>query len=81
MAADHQEIGIAAQLSNDVVGDAFGEVVLLGIAAQIVERQHGDRRPVGGRCDDRLGGGTCAPGRCPHAIRKRVFTGSKCLKS
>jgi hypothetical protein len=41
---DHKEVAIARQLRCDVLGDGVGEVVLVGIAAYVIERQHGDGR-------------------------------------
>ena len=35
------------QRRNDFFDHAVGEVLLLGIAAHVLERQHGDRRFVG----------------------------------
>jgi hypothetical protein len=37
----------AGQRADDVFDHAVGEIVLARIAAQIQERQDGDRRPVG----------------------------------
>ena len=54
------QIAEARQLGDQVLGDAVAEVALRRVAAQIVERQHGDRRALG-----RLGGGGSPPA-LPH---------------
>ena len=46
IARDHDQLREAGQRGEDVLGKAVGEIFLLGIAAQIGERQHGDRRLV-----------------------------------
>ncbi|MNH13329.1 hypothetical protein D3C79_728970 [compost metagenome] len=46
VAGDDEQPAQARQGSNDVFDHAVGEVVLLGVAAEVVERQHGDRRFV-----------------------------------
>ena len=43
-----------AKLGDDVLGDAVREILLLGVARHIVERQHRDRRFVGQRQRCRL---------------------------
>ena len=66
VAGDHEQPAQPGERGDDVLGDAVGEIVLLGIAAEIGERQHRDRRLVGQgehRCR-RLGAGPPAPG--PH---------------
>jgi hypothetical protein len=42
---DDQQIAKARQFADDLFGQAVGEVFLIRIAAEIVERQHCDRRP------------------------------------
>src|SRR5215813_6079663 len=37
------------QCGNDFFGHAIGEILLLGVAAHVLEREHGDRRLVGQR--------------------------------
>ena len=42
VAGDDQEIGVFRQPGDQIVGHAIGEVVLVAVAAQVVERQHRD---------------------------------------
>ncbi len=49
VARDHEQPAQAGQLGGDVLDHAIGEVVLARVAAQVLERQHGDRRLVGQR--------------------------------
>ena len=46
IAGNDMELAEAREFADDVFGDAVAEVGLFGIAAEILERQHGDRRPV-----------------------------------
>ena len=39
---DHEGAGQVGQVGRQVLGNAVGDIGLLGIAAQIFERQHGD---------------------------------------
>ena len=39
---DHRELAPAREPRDQILGDPVGEVLLLGIAAQVVEGQHGD---------------------------------------
>ena len=56
VAADHKQAGDLGQIGDDVLGDAFGEIIVLWVAAQIVERQHRDRRLFLGTVADRRAG-------------------------
>ena len=47
VARDHEQRVKARQICDDVFADAIAEILLLGIAAHVLERQHGDRRLVG----------------------------------
>ena len=47
IARDDEQIAKAEQLGDDVFGDAVGEELLLGVAAQVEERQDRDLRLVG----------------------------------
>ena len=49
-----------AQVGDDVLGDAVAEVLLLGIAAHVDERQHADADPCGSRRG--AGAGACRAG-------------------
>src|SRR5262249_18034806 len=65
VAGDHEQVAKARQRRGDILDDPVGEIVLLGVAAQILERQDRDRGPLGKR--------QSRPGRCcratgPHAI-------------
>ena len=42
-ARDHLQIANAGQAGEDLVLDAFGKISVVGIATQVVERQHRDR--------------------------------------
>jgi hypothetical protein len=44
-APDHESAGDARQIGGQAFGDAVGEIFLLGIAADIGEREHDDRQP------------------------------------
>src|SRR5262249_28771479 len=46
MSRDDQELGEPRQLSDDVLGDAITEILLLRVAAEIGERQHRNGGPV-----------------------------------
>jgi len=46
VARDHEEPAQLRQRGDDVLADAIGEIVLLGFAAHIGERQHRDRRTI-----------------------------------
>ncbi len=54
IAGDHEELRELRQRGDDVFRDAVGEILLLGVAAHVGERQNGDRRLVGqgGRAAD-----------------------------
>ena len=41
-AGDHRQFGKAGESAGDIQRQAAGEVILLGIAAVIDKRQHGD---------------------------------------
>jgi hypothetical protein len=47
VAGDHEEALELGQRGGGVLGDPVGEELLPGLRAHVVERQHGDRRPVG----------------------------------
>ena len=47
-ARDDEQRGHARQVGDDVLGEAVGEILLLGIAADVGERQHGDGGAPGG---------------------------------
>ena len=49
-AADHVQAGVGRQLVQDLLGDAVAEDVVLGVVADVAERQHRDgvRQPVAG---------------------------------
>ena len=47
VARDDEQRFEARQRRDDVLDDAVGEVLLLGIAAHVLERQHRDGRLVG----------------------------------
>ena len=49
VAGDDEELIGARKIGDDGVGNALGEIVLVRIAAQILERYDGDRRLVGQR--------------------------------
>src|SRR5262249_26109825 len=49
IACDHEQRTHARERSDDLFHHAIGEVLLLNIATHILERQHGDRWPVGKR--------------------------------
>ena len=83
IAGDDEQLGEPRQLGDDIVGNAVAEIVLVLVAAQVVERQHGDRRPVG---QGQGGGGLLGrgdrrgdPGRLPflahHAHEAHALAG------
>ena len=47
VAGDDVQLGQLREIGDDVLADAVGEILLLGIAAHVVEREHGDRGLVG----------------------------------
>jgi hypothetical protein len=47
IAGDDEQAGNLRQVGYQVVGDSFCEILLLRLATQIEERQHGDRGLVG----------------------------------
>ena len=49
VAGDHEEPAQFRQRGDDVLADSVGEILLFPVAAHVVERQHGNRRPVGQR--------------------------------
>jgi hypothetical protein len=49
VAGDHEQRSEARQGGRDLLDDAVGEILLLGIAAQVLERQHDDRGRFGNR--------------------------------
>src|SRR5215813_3585927 len=55
IAGDDEEPALAGQSGDDVLGEAVGEIFLLGIAADVLKRQHSDRRLVGERQRRRTG--------------------------
>ncbi len=46
VARDHQQTGDLGEVGDDVLGDPVGEILLLGVGAHVLERQHDDRRLV-----------------------------------
>ncbi len=54
IARDHEQPFDPRQAGDDVLDHAVGEILLLRIAAHVLERQDRDRRPVG-RCEVRQG--------------------------
>ena len=60
IAGDHEQPANARQRGDDVLDHAVGEILLLGVAAHVLERQHGDRRLVGQR--ERASGWLAGPG-------------------
>ena len=52
VAPDHEQTADLAEVGDDIFADPVGEIFLFGIAAHVVERQHGDRRT---RLLDRVG--------------------------
>ena len=66
IACDHEQPAHPRQRRDDLLDDAVREILLLGIAAQVLERQHRDRGPVRQRQrrrlrDRRLRGRCCVP--------------------
>ena len=49
VARDHEQVAKTRQLGDDVLGQAVGEELLLGLAAHVGEWQHRDRGLVGPR--------------------------------
>jgi len=49
VAGDHEEPAQLGQRRDQILDDAVGEILLLGIVAHVVERQHCDHRAVRGR--------------------------------
>jgi hypothetical protein len=47
LCASHKEVGKARQVIDKLIGNAVAEIFLLGVAAQVRERQHRDRGNVG----------------------------------
>ena len=47
VAGDDEQARNLGQIGDDVLGDAVGEILLLGIARHVVEGQHCDRGLVG----------------------------------
>ena len=47
VAGDHEQVGEARDVGDDVLGQPVGEVFLIRIPRQVLERQHRDRRLVG----------------------------------
>jgi hypothetical protein len=62
IAGDDEERGHPRQVRDDVFGQAVGEIFLLGIAADVGERQHGDGRPTVGRSSGRRRAGPLGRG-------------------
>ena len=69
IAGDHQEAADLGEVGDHVLGDPVSEIFLLGIAAHVLERQHGDRGFVG-----RSGGAFPAPTASPasRALPRRA---------
>jgi Mrp family chromosome partitioning ATPase len=44
---DDEQLAEARELSDDVLGQAAGQALLLGVAREVLKRQHRDRRLVG----------------------------------
>jgi hypothetical protein len=55
IARDHEQPLDARQTRNDVFDHPVGEILLLGVAAHVLERQHRDGRLVGQREASGLG--------------------------
>ena len=47
VARDHEEPWLMRQAGDDVFGEPVGEILLIGVAAHVLERQHRDRGLVG----------------------------------
>ena len=45
IAGDDEAVEQMRQIGRQIIGDAVGEIVLLLVAAQVLERQHDDREP------------------------------------
>ena len=71
VAGDNEAIGNVRKISRKIVGDPIGEILLLGVAAQVLERQNNDREPrrVWRACQSTERPGNAA--RSPHAKRMR----------
>ena len=71
IARDHEQRRGTRQRRDDVLDDAVGEILLLGIAAHVLERQHGDGRLVGQGerriASERRSGQRCATAVCQSA--------------
>src|SRR6185437_16334545 len=46
IARDHEQPADAREAGDDILDHAVGEILLFGIAAEILEGQHGDRGPL-----------------------------------
>ena len=66
VAGDHRERAPGAQRADQVLGQAVGEVLLIGIAAQVQEREHGDRGSSGIIKDGRQRTELDRRGECRH---------------
>ena len=69
IAGDDEQLGEPRQLGKDILGNAVGEIVLALVAAEVVERQHGDRRPVG---QGQGGSWLLGPGGCARRRSRTV---------
>ena len=49
LARGHEQPGDLGEVGSKVVGDTVGEMLLVGVAAHVRERQHHDGRPLGRR--------------------------------
>ena len=45
VAGDDEGVGQLREVGRQIVGDSVGEILLLRIAAEVLERQHDDRKP------------------------------------
>ena len=63
IAGDDEEPADAGERGNDFLDHAVGEILLLGVAADVLKRQHGDRRLVGERQCGGFGQDRGRPGR------------------
>src|SRR5471032_1003254 len=61
---DHVQLGQLREVSNDVLADPVGEILLFGITAHVVEREHGNGSLVGNR--RRRGSGRRATSQCGY---------------
>ena len=69
IARDHEQRLEARQRGRDVLHQAVGKILLLGIAAHVLERQHRDRGLVGKR--ERRAGPPARP--LAHGLRSAAF--------